>query len=58
MLLIMQECLCVMVVEDNEEISAAAQKFLEYLFLYSGKHYVKHDVSDIFGRFVLYLRLD
>lgn len=58
MLLIMQECLCVMVVGDDEEISAAAQEFLECLFLYSGKHCVKFDVSDIFGRFVLFLRLD
>lgn len=47
-----------MVVGDDEEISAAAQEFLECLFLYSGKHCVKFDVSDIFGRFVLFLRLD
>ncbi|KAH9677086.1 ARM repeat superfamily protein [Citrus sinensis] len=50
--LMLLECLCVMVVGDDEEISAAAQEFLECLFLYSGKHCVKFDVSDIFGRLI------
>ncbi|GAY42441.1 hypothetical protein CUMW_066850, partial [Citrus unshiu] len=50
--LMLLECLCVMVVGDDEEISAAAQEFLECLFLYSGKHCVKFDVSDIFVRLI------
>ncbi|KAL9412505.1 hypothetical protein AB3S75_046018 [Citrus x aurantiifolia] len=50
--LMLLECLCVMVVGDDEEISVAAQEFLECLFLYSGKHCVKFDVSDIFGRLI------
>lgn len=51
----MQECLCVLVVDDYEDISTAAQEFLEYLFSPRGKHHVKLDVLDVFSRFLLYL---
>lgn len=50
-LILMQECLCALVVDDSEEISAAAQDFMEYLFSASGKHYVEHDIAAIFSRF-------
>ncbi|KAL5746593.1 hypothetical protein ACOSP7_027739 [Xanthoceras sorbifolium] len=46
------ECLCVLVVDDHEEISAGAQEFLEYLLLFSGMQHVKLDVSDIFSRLI------
>ncbi|XVE98976.1 hypothetical protein REPUB_Repub03eG0156200 [Reevesia pubescens] len=46
------ECLCVLVVDDSEEISAAAQEFMEYLFSASWKHHVEHDVAAIFSRLI------
>lgn len=51
----MQECLCVLIVDDFEEVSAPAQEFLECLFSSSGKHHVQHDVAEIFSRFVHYV---
>lgn len=53
----MQETLCVLVVDDSEEVSAAAQEFLEYSFS-SGKHQLEHDLAEIFHRFVCLLFLD
>ncbi|KAL5813264.1 hypothetical protein ACOSQ3_028214 [Xanthoceras sorbifolium] len=50
--LMLLECLCVLVVDDHEEISAGAQEFLEYLLLFSGMQHVKLDVSDIFSRLI------
>ena len=50
-LMLMQECLCGLVVDDSEEISTSAQEFMEYLFSASGKHHVEHDVAAIFSRF-------
>ncbi|GLU04997.1 hypothetical protein SLE2022_221220 [Rubroshorea leprosula] len=46
------ECLCVLVVDDTEEIAAAAQEFMEYLFSSTGKHFVEHDIAEIFSRLV------
>ncbi|KAL1088800.1 hypothetical protein V6Z11_D08G276000 [Gossypium hirsutum] len=46
------ECLCALVVDDSEEISAAAQDFMEYLFSASGKHHVEHDIAAIFSRLI------
>ncbi|OMO55316.1 hypothetical protein CCACVL1_27310 [Corchorus capsularis] len=46
------ECLCVLVVDDSEEISAAAQEFMEYLFSGSQKLHVEHDVAAIFSRLI------
>ncbi|KAK1588226.1 hypothetical protein Q3G72_021127 [Acer saccharum] len=50
--LMLLECLCVLVVDNHGEISAAAQEFLEYLLSSSGKQHVKLDVSDIFSRLI------
>ncbi|KHF98245.1 TELO2-interacting 1 [Gossypium arboreum] len=47
-----KECLCALVVDDSEEISAAAQDFMEYLFSASGKHHVEHDIAAIFSRLI------
>lgn len=49
----LQECLCVLVVDDYEEISAAAQEFLEDSFLLNRNSHLQNDVSDIFNRFVV-----
>ncbi|XVF60850.1 hypothetical protein PTKIN_Ptkin08bG0081000 [Pterospermum kingtungense] len=46
------ECLCVLVVDHCEEISAAAQEFMAYLFSASKKHHVEHDVTTIFSRLI------
>jgi hypothetical protein len=54
----MQECLCVLVGDDTDEVSMAAQQFLNYLFSLSGKNCLERDVVEIFSRFVLYLILD
>jgi hypothetical protein len=50
----MQECLCVLAVDDSDEVSAASQEILDYLFLSSGKNNLECDVAEIFRRFVLY----
>ena len=49
----MQECLCALVVDDSEEVSAAAQEFLEISFSSIGKNYLEDDVAQIFSRFGL-----
>lgn len=49
----LQECLCALVVDDSEEVSAAAQEFLENSFSSIGKNYLVDDVTEIFSRFVL-----
>lgn len=54
----MQECLCVLVIDDVEEVSAGAQEFLESLFSLVGKYQLEQDVAQIFSRFVLHLILD
>ncbi|XP_007022439.2 PREDICTED: uncharacterized protein LOC18594747 isoform X2 [Theobroma cacao] len=46
------ECLFVLVVDESEEFSAAAQEFMEYLFSASGKHRIEHDVAVIFSRLI------
>ncbi|XWS27539.1 hypothetical protein CRYUN_Cryun26dG0124500 [Craigia yunnanensis] len=48
----MQRCLCVLVVDDFEEISTSAQEFMEYMFSASGKHHVEHDVAVNFSRLI------
>lgn len=53
----MQECLCVLAIDDSDEVSSASQEFLDDLFLLSGKNNLEHDVGEIFRRFVLYLIL-
>ncbi|KAK1385431.1 putative rRNA methylase YtqB [Heracleum sosnowskyi] len=44
------ECLFVLVCDDFEEVSEAAQVFLGDQFLSRGKHDIKHDVAQIFSR--------
>nr|CAN74887.1 hypothetical protein VITISV_007255 [Vitis vinifera] len=46
------ECLCVLVCDDSEEVSAVAQGFLEYLFSSSDKHHIECDVAEIFSRLI------
>ncbi|KAK9077656.1 hypothetical protein SSX86_005993 [Deinandra increscens subsp. villosa] len=47
--LMLLECLCALVSDDNEEVSEPAQMFLENL-LSCGNHQVEHDFADIFKR--------
>ncbi|PWA99793.1 ARM repeat superfamily protein [Artemisia annua] len=44
------ECLCALVCDDDEEVSEAAQMFLESLFSSSGRHHLQCDFADIFNR--------
>ncbi|KDP40201.1 hypothetical protein JCGZ_02199 [Jatropha curcas] len=48
--LMLLECLCVLIVDDSEEVSAPAQECLEYLL--NGKHHVQRDIAEIFGRLI------
>jgi hypothetical protein len=43
----MQECLCVLVADDSDEVSVAAKDFLDYLFLLTGGNHLEHDVAEI-----------
>lgn len=54
----MQECLFVLVVDECGDISAPAQEFLEYLLSSSSKLDVQSDVTELFSRLVLYVRVD
>lgn len=54
----MQEGLCVLVIDEAEEVSSGAQEFLENLFTLIGKYQLEQDVAQIFSRFVLHLILD
>lgn len=58
LLLLMQECLCALVIDDSEEVSAGAQESLRNLFTLIGENQLGHDVAQIFTRFVLHLILD
>ncbi|XP_062012029.1 uncharacterized protein LOC133728620 [Rosa rugosa] len=46
------ECLCVLVIDDSEEVSAGAQEFLENLFSLVGKYQLEQDVAQIFSRLI------
>lgn len=46
----MQECLCILVCDDSEDVSLAAQAFFRYLHSSHGKHHIKHDFTQIFRR--------
>ncbi|KAL6998914.1 hypothetical protein U1Q18_000081 [Sarracenia purpurea var. burkii] len=50
--LMLLECLCVLVCDDCEEVSAAAQVFLGYLFSSSRNHHVQYDFAEIFSRLI------
>ncbi|KAI3755976.1 hypothetical protein L1987_55787 [Smallanthus sonchifolius] len=47
--LMLLECLCALVSDDDDEVSEAAQMFLESL-LSSGNHHIERDFADIFNR--------
>lgn len=49
----MQECLCVLVIDESEEISASAQEFLRYLFSFSRIETVECDIAEMLSRFEL-----
>lgn len=55
--LLMQECLCILVCDDSEEVSLSAEAFFRYLHSSQGKHHIKHDFSQIFRRCLHYLFL-
>ncbi|KAJ0241840.1 hypothetical protein HA466_0211990 [Hirschfeldia incana] len=48
--LVMLECVCTLVVDDSNEVSAAAQETLDHLFSERSKYHVESDISKIFSR--------
>ncbi|XP_057461310.1 uncharacterized protein LOC130751695 [Actinidia eriantha] len=50
--LMLLECLCVLVCDDSQEVSSAAQVFLGYLFSSSRKHHIQYDFDEIFSRLI------
>ncbi|XP_043712910.1 uncharacterized protein LOC122661552 [Telopea speciosissima] len=50
--LMLMECLCVLVCDDSEEVSIAAQEFLEFLFISGEKDLMESEVAEMFGRLV------
>jgi len=51
----MQECVCTLAVDDSDEVSVAAQEFLDHLFSESTKNHVESDIKKIFSRYLLYI---
>ncbi|GMP64718.1 hypothetical protein CsSME_00025858 [Camellia sinensis var. sinensis] len=50
--LMLLECLCVLVCDESEDVSTAAQGFLGCLFSSSRKHHVQYDFAEIFSRLI------
>ncbi|EFH64030.1 hypothetical protein ARALYDRAFT_477087 [Arabidopsis lyrata subsp. lyrata] len=48
--LVMLECVCTLAVDDSDEVSVAAQEFLDDLFSESTKYHVESDIIKIFSR--------
>ncbi|CAH2067873.1 unnamed protein product [Thlaspi arvense] len=48
--LVMLECVCTLVVDDSDEVSAGAQEFLDHLFSEGAKYHVESDINKIFSR--------
>ncbi|KAI3414905.1 uncharacterized protein J3R85_015707 [Psidium guajava] len=48
--LLLLECLCVLVVDESEEISSSAQEFLRYLFSFSRIETVECDIAEMLSR--------
>ncbi|KAI5332614.1 hypothetical protein L3X38_022743 [Prunus dulcis] len=46
------ECLCALVIDDSEEVSAGAQESLRNLFTLIGENQLGHDVAQIFTRLI------
>lgn len=49
--IMMQECVCTLVVDDSDEVSVAAQEFLDHLFSERAKYHVESDITKIFSRY-------
>lgn len=59
----MQECLCIFVCDDCEDVSSDAQAFFGLLVSSKGKHQIEHDIAELFSRstflsVICYLGLD
>lgn len=50
--LLLLECLCVLVVDDSEEISASSQKFLRCLFSSGRIETVERDIAEMLNRLI------
>ncbi|KAF6164750.1 hypothetical protein GIB67_041002 [Kingdonia uniflora] len=50
--LMLLECLCVLVCDDFEEVSVAAQELLDSFFILSEKHLIDSEISEIFNRLI------
>ncbi|XP_042499486.1 uncharacterized protein LOC122077580 [Macadamia integrifolia] len=50
--LMLMECLCVLVCDNSEEVSMAAQEFLEFLFISGEKDLMESEIAEMFGRLV------
>ncbi|XP_010472756.1 PREDICTED: uncharacterized protein LOC104752346 isoform X2 [Camelina sativa] len=48
--LVMLECVCTLAVDDSDEVSVAAQEFLDDLFSKRTNHHIESDVIKIFSR--------
>ncbi|XP_024008438.1 TELO2-interacting protein 1 homolog [Eutrema salsugineum] len=48
--IMMQECVCTLVVDDSDEVSVGAQEFLDHLFSDRAKYHVESDIIKIFSR--------
>ncbi|XP_010431644.1 PREDICTED: TELO2-interacting protein 1 homolog [Camelina sativa] len=48
--LVMVECICTLAVDDFDEVSVAAQEFLDHLFSKGTNHHIESDVIKIFSR--------
>lgn len=46
----LQECVCTMSIDDSDEVSVAAQEFLDHLFSKRKKYQVESDIIKIFNR--------
>ncbi|CAN8233709.1 unnamed protein product [Cochlearia groenlandica] len=50
--LVMLECVCTLVVDESDEVSIAAQEFLDHLFSERAKYHVENDIIKIFSKLV------
>lgn len=55
--IMMQECVCTLVVDDSDEVSVGAQETLDHLFSERTKYQVESDISKIFTRYCFSLLL-
>ncbi|KAL0320988.1 UNVERIFIED_CONTAM: hypothetical protein Sradi_5360300 [Sesamum radiatum] len=50
--LLMQECLCILVCDDSEDVSSYAQAFFGLIVSSRRKHQMEHDIAEVFNRLV------